>query len=254
MQPNDRPDGEFLAEGLRIIAEAKMAGIPLRLLGSVAIRLHSPEAVKALGDVARPLTDLDFITYGRMSAKVEKLLRGLGYEPGAGVAHLGRTRQIWEHPESRLHVDIFFDELRFCHAISFGETLEFDEFTITVSDLLLEKLQIVEINEKDLKDVCMLLRDHAVADRPGDHVDSSRLQSVLCRDWGFSHTFLNNLEKLKTFAVQWSVLAADRNTVVSRIDEIAETVNSAPKTLVWKARSVVGTRVRWYSEVEEVVR
>ena len=62
------------------------------------------------------------------------------------------SRHIYLHPETNLNIDVFSDELFFCHRIPFLGRLTLDSPTICTTDLLLEKMQIVEINLKDFKD------------------------------------------------------------------------------------------------------
>ncbi|NJN79776.1 MAG: hypothetical protein HC797_04490 [Anaerolineales bacterium] len=82
-----------------------------------------------------------------------------------------------------------------------------------------------------------------------------KILAELCsNDWGLYKTTSINLEKVGEI-VNKTALANEEKTVVSkRIQEIFNTFESMPKSLAWTLRDRVGTRVKWYIEVEEVGR
>ncbi len=47
---------------------------------------------------------------------------------------------------------------------------------------------------------------------------------------------------------------SDRSLILQRVHQILEAFEQMPKSLAWQMRDKVGTRVRWYTEVEEVRR
>jgi hypothetical protein len=47
---------------------------------------------------------------------------------------------------------------------------------------------------------------------------------------------------------------AKAQTIKRRLVTLQKAMDEAPKTMAWKMRAKVGTRVRWYEEVEEVQR
>jgi hypothetical protein len=128
-----------------------------------------------------------------------------------------------------------------------------DSPTIPVSDLLLEKMQIVELNVKDIKDTIILLLEHDLGSSANrEELDVSYLCRILKDDWGFYYTFTQNLHKLQSFIPTFAQIAEkDQATVQSRIEKLLESVENTPKTLRWKLRSKIGTRMRWYNEVTE---
>jgi len=256
MTTNSLPEERFLEEAFRILSEAEKRGIILRLLGSVAVKLHCPEFGRLYEAADRPLTDLDFMSYSRFNPVMRDFFTELGYTPNEGVIrYFGKYRHIYWHEEKSLQVDIFFDKLSFCHDIDFRQRLEIDRPTITVSDILLEKMQIVEINEKDLKDTVVLLREHEIANSSRETVDGKYVARLLADDWGFSYTFLTNLDKVRLYLEEFKPLAdEDRRVVAGRIEKLVDLIEKEPKGLKWKLRAKVGTKKRWYREVEEVVR
>ena len=139
--------------------------------------------------------------------------------------------------------------------------LELDSPTITLTDLILEKLQIHEINRKDLIDMIIVFLGHPVSanganDR--ESVDGSYISRILSDDWGFWYDSIANLNKAKSLAnelmAQGKLTNDQASTVGREVDRLVETANSAPKTKRWEVRSKVGTKKPWYREVEEVVR
>ena len=79
------------------------------------------------------------------------------------------NRYYFEHPETGLGVDVFMNELYFCHRIPFDGRLDLDRPTISTADLLLEKMQIVELNLKDITDTMVLMLEHPIANGQARH-------------------------------------------------------------------------------------
>ena len=72
-------DQDVVAEGSRLLARATEEGVPLRLLGGVAIKLRAPgELAPAF---ARSYADLDFVTSKKSAGLTSGLFRSEGYEP-----------------------------------------------------------------------------------------------------------------------------------------------------------------------------
>ena len=82
-----------------------------------------------------------------------KLMESLGYENDLQtMAMTGKTRQIYFGGKVPM-IDIFFDKLDYCHEVNYDGRLELDPWSVSLADILLQKLQIWEINDKDLKDI-----------------------------------------------------------------------------------------------------
>ena len=125
--------------------------------------------------------------------------------------------------------------------------------TITLADLLLTKLQVWEINRKDLGDTLCLLADHALSedDADAEGISLPRVRSVLGKDWGFCHTVERNTQKV---AALWSQepLPGAAHDVAAQVAAVQQAIEDAPKSRAWRLRSRVGERVRWYETPEEV--
>jgi len=251
---------EYVAEAEAVIAAASERGLHLRLLGALAVIKQCPGGVWLLEKTNRVLTDLDFMGYDKEIGKVETMFKDLGYEVlgGRGVTmDVWVGRRIFHDPSgSRRRVDVFLDRLDFCHPIELKGRLHLDPVTIPLTDLLLEKLQIVEINEKDLKDLVVLLLEHDVAEteEPG-RFDLSYIAELLCAEWGFYYTVSLNLDRIRRYMETIPELSSEQKALIaSRMDAIWQRVETAPKGLRWKLRARVGPARRWYKEVGEGYR
>jgi hypothetical protein len=237
------------------VGEAESTGIVLRMLGASAIRLHCPHNQSLLNALKRMITDIDFAAYGKQKTEVVRFLTEHGYRPRQHLtigAFVGR--EIFEHGDGT-HVDVFFDKLEYCHTIYFRNRLERDRPTIPLSELLLEKTQIVQINEKDLKDLAIMLLEHEIGDVDGETINAKEIAKTLSNDWGFYYTFTTNIAKVEDLIQKYEILTEENKKLIKqRIASLLEYVESEPKTTSWKLRARVGPRKKWYRDVEEVDR
>lgn len=242
---------QFLETTRQLIDEADKQGIELRLLGSIAFRLHCPKYVGHLDAMKRDLTDIDFAASGSDRRKIRAFFKRLGFiEDKDILVVMEGARYSFQHPRNGLGVDVFFDRLDFCHPIDLGDRLDLDSPTICLCDLILEKLQIVEIDEKDVKDLIVCFLEHDLGKDDRESIDGDYIAHVLSRDWGFWYTATTNLPKIKSFLGRYEALSeGERRTVVERIDRLLDRIEAEPKSLRWKARARIGTKVRWYKEV-----
>lgn len=254
------PTEAFLEQGRKIIDEASKAKIPLRLIGGVAIRVHSDEFVELakrlgrLGPNEQEYTDLDFMSYSKFRDTVRKFFESFGYRKRRTTLSSAATqRQIYFHPDGWFYADVFFDKLLAAnHPIDFRGRLELDSPTISLTDLLLEKLQIVSFSEKDLKDTLLLLRAHSVGEAQApETIDGHYVASLLAKDWGFWYTVTTNLNGLRKAVTEMASLnETEKSDITSKIGKLLELIEKEPKTSGWKMRSIVGAKKRWYEPVE----
>lgn len=256
----DLQHADFEKLALEIVDSAEKRGIHLRLLGAVAFRIHCPVHQGLQVSMKRVLTDLDFAAYYKQEKAIDKFfLQDMGYESQTAALTPGLMmgRKIYNDPtHERPHVDIFFDKLNMCHVVSWEKgRLELDKPTITLADLMLEKLQIVHINEKDVIDVMMLLREHEVGGTNNEVVNGVYIGKIMAKDWGFYYTSTTNLNKVKSMLGNYEALSSsDRDVIAGRIDGLLDAIEKEPKSVGWKVRAKVGTKKQWYNDVEEVER
>jgi hypothetical protein len=238
----------------RIIAAADAGGVTLRVLGSLGVSLHCPDASSLLPSFARTYADIDFAAYRREARAVSAVLTGLGYfeDRALTIATEGR-RGLYDQPLTGIHLDVFFDRLEFCHPIALDGRLDRDRPTIPLAELLLSKLQIVRINEKDVIDVILLLLEHPLATGDADTIDVDRVARLCAADWGLWRTCTLNLEKVVALARGYPQLGDDRRSrVIAQVDLLTERMAAEPKPLAWRARARIGDRRQWWTDVEEV--
>jgi hypothetical protein len=244
---------EYVERALDLVDQAAARGIQLRILGSLAYRLHCPANIALFEAMKRDLTDIDFAARGSQRKEIRTYLADRGFEIDRDllISTEGK-RYAFEEPSTGLIVDVFFDELYFCHPIPLADRLSLDSPTITPTDLLLEKMQIVEINPKDIKDSLVLLLEHPLQVGERDAIDHHYVAGILADDWGFYYTVSLNLARLGRELAGDSGLSPDQSEVVhTRIAELLEAIEAAPKSRKWKLRARVGPRKRWYQEVAE---
>lgn len=245
---------------LRSLCEAAQEqGVVLRGLGAVAVISHCQGQVPLLSRMQRHLTDLDVVGLSSQAGRMEPFFASLGYEVlgGKGVTvGMWNDRRIFTDPTGqRPDVDVFFDKLAFCHTIDFRKRLTIDFPTISLADIMLQKLQIVEINPKDLKDLIVLLLEHDFSSEDAsDCINSDYIAHLLAHDWGFYYTTSLNLTKILTTAGQWDLPEADRSLVRAKVEALRARIEREPKTMKWKMRARIGPRLQWYQDVGEGYR
>ena len=251
---NARPD--FLEEAQRIVNAAKNEDILLRLLGALAFHIHCPKFSYMQELLGRSFTDIDFASYRQESSKINKLFVELGYQYDVRVRAIFGSRLVfYDSSGTNRHCDVFLDKLEFCHDIDFEKRLEVDFPTIPLVELLLEKMQIVKINEKDIVDTMMLLREHEIGGSDNETINADRLSKLTSRDWGLWKTITVNLRKVQSATqANQKLTEEDRNDIDSKITALMKRIDDEPKSSGWKIRARIGEKRQWYRDVDELVR
>jgi hypothetical protein len=269
------PTEVFFQEAEKIVNEANAKSVPLRVLGGLGIAFHCREFrdfAKKLGRVGtgavegQEYSDIDFMSYRKHRDKIKELFDSMGYaKRRATLSSAASERQIYYHPKGWFYVDVFFDKLLVAnHPINFVGRLELDYPTATVTDILLEKLQMWEaFSVKDLKDCLILLKTHTVEENAQkESIDASYISKLLSEDWGFWYTATTNLKKIRKFVLEIEKLGAEAGIdpkrlksdelgeITGRIEKLLERIEREPKSFKWKMRAKVGTKQRWYNPVE----
>ena len=265
-------DTQFIKNAYSLVEEAEKEGIILRILGALAIRIHSGEfeelhiRLKRLGDNKQLFTDIDLIAYSKQRAEVRTFFENKkGYHIDRHVLmYHGNTRHIYYHPDTLFHIDVFFDQLEFCHDIYFGLNpgegrLELDSPTIPLADILLQKTQIHEINEKDIKDLLVLLRAHEIGQTDErEFINVKYLSELLADDWEFWYEVKLNLNTVQTFARKYAsdglISEEDYLNVDQKVNSIINSLETVEKTKQWQKRAKKGPQKKWWRDVEEISR
>lgn len=236
----------------KILDNADKQQIVLRVLGALAFRIHCPKFKHIAYALNRNLSDLDLAAYGKDADRISKLFTNLGYEEVLTVRLSSKgLRRKFHDKRSGVHLDVFFDVLQMCHDINLKNRLEIDYPTIPLTDLFLEKMQIVNLDLKDIIDTLILLREHDIGNGEKEIINVKYLASLCANDWGLWKTVTTNLDKTKNFALQIDILQGEDKTDITRkIDGILKAIEKEPKSALWRMRAKIGERKKWYREVE----
>jgi hypothetical protein len=206
--------------------------------------------------LGRPLNDdMDFVTYDGLGKPTRRFFTSLGYDPHVSMALSGTAmhRQIFYDKSGNKAVDLCLGTLKMSHVIDFSRRLEVDSPTVPLAELALQKLQIVEMREKDLQDMVILLCEHDVGQSDDETINADHMAKTLSKDWGFHHTATTNLRRIAEYAASNPAISkVDKDAVAARVQKLMDAIDAEPKTPMWKLRAKVGTAVKWYNVVEEV--
>jgi hypothetical protein len=242
-------DRDPMSIGVNLIQATDDANVTARLLGGVAIALHSPTA--RLPAFQRKYDDVDIVTDKRGRRKIDDVLAAAGFEPDVQFNNLhGLERRIY-HSEELGKLDVFIGEFSMCHTLSFDGRLEADHPTVALADLFLTKAQIYELNRKDALDILAILADHSLGTGDEDTVNVVRITDVCGKDWGMWRTVNKTLDAVEHIARTEPEMEMCRDTLVSRLVDLREEIDKAPKSAKWKMRNKVGERKAWYELPED---
>lgn len=243
---------DLVDEGERLLAIAHDQNAAFALLGGVAVRLHAPEVPDVLD---REYKDLDFAVPKGASGMAGKLLTDAGYEPQIVFnAMNGKERLLFHDTEHGRQVDVFVGAFRMCHEIPLSERLKPGERTVPLAELLLTKLQIIELNEKDVRDTVLLMHGHDVAEHDEDAINGARVAQLCAEDWGLWRTITRNLERSASHVDEYALPEDRRSLIKDRLHRLLARIEAEPKSRGWRMRDRIGERKRWYDLPEEVER
>jgi hypothetical protein len=247
---------DFLDEVHRITNAAKTERVLLRLLGALAFHIHCPKFSYMQEMLGRTFSDIDFASYRQESARITELFTELGYQHDTRVRAIFGSRLVfYDTGGTNRHCDVFLDKLEFCHDVVFKDRLELDYPTVPLVELLLEKMQIVKLNQKDVIDTIMLLREHEIGSSDDDIINADYLAHLTARDWGLWRTVTFNLENVGKVVQGLEKLSeVDKKDVNSKIAALRARIDREPKTGGWKIRARIGERKKWYRDVDELLR
>lgn len=245
---------DILDEMNRLIDAARVQEIFLRVIGGLAVRVQSRDYQKFF---VREYPDIDFVSTDKDRRKLEPFFQKMDYQPNKQFNILnGTRRQIYFDDSTGRRIDIFVGDFEMCHKLPMNGRLHLDPVTIPLTELLLSKAQIVQLNRKDALDIASLLLYNETG-KDDDHKINLDYIAQLCgQDWGLYKTTSINLKRVEDIinSEDLKVSKEERDTILGRIHKIQQTFDDMPKSVQWKMRDKVGTRVRWYEEVEEVAR
>jgi len=242
------PLRDMPSEAKRIVDAARSNDIQLRLLGGLAVRMHclNPELCE------RPYSDIDLMGLSSQSKNIEELFNDLGYVPDVqfNMLHGGQRLKFEDHQNNR-HAEVFLDKFRMDQTLDFRGRLGIHEYTISLTDLFITKIQVVKMDEKDFHDLFSLFRDNKIGVDDREGVINARYVAHLCaHDWGLYHTTLRNLGRLSEFYDYFKLDKSERESMDRKIWILRLMILEEPKGPVWKARDRLGERLPYHEEIE----
>ena len=245
---------DILDEMNRLLDASRANSLLMRAIGGLAIRVRSGNFQTFF---QREYHDLDFVVQESERKKIESFFQEMGYEANRQFNLLnGTKRQIYLDPDRDRHVDVFVGSFEMCHKLPMNGRLDLDPFTVPLAELLLSKAQIVELNHKDALDLASLLLHNETGRDDNGKINLNYIAKLCGQDWGLYKTTSINLKRVEEVVADkaLNLTEAERGLISRRISDIYKAFETMPKSLAWQMRDKVGTRVRWYEEVEEVRR
>ena len=207
---------DMVEEAVRVAEEADRRDVALRLLGGVAIKVRAHDGLEPAFE--REYADLDWITLKGKSTQVQRFFESLGYVPQTRFNTMyGRERLLYFDEKHDRQVDVLVGNFRMCHEIPFGDRMTMEPLTVPLAELLLTKLQIIELNEKDVGDALALLHDHPVGEQDGDTINAAHIAKLCASDWGLWRTFTANLEALNGYLNRFDLKDESKERITERV-------------------------------------
>lgn len=242
---------DVVDEAQRLASAAGEAGVPVRVLGGVAVSMHAPGGIPE--GLARPYRDIDVVTTSKGRRDTQRLLTSIGYEPNERFnAMNGAHRMVFYDLANERQLDVFVGEFRMCHKLPIADRLQLEPATVPLAELVLTKLQIVSLNEKDLRDIYAIVLEHEVAEHDEDTINAAYVASLLAGDWGLWRTSKGTLETARARLPDYDLDVSQRTILDDRLSRLWIRIDEEPKSLRWRSRARVGERTKWYEEPEEI--
>jgi hypothetical protein len=243
----------LVEEASGLIEQADLQGLKARLLGGIAIRLLLGERFDPAFE--RRHGDIDLVTSKKSAKGLAELIEQRGWVPAREFNALNGSRRLLFHdPYGPAQIDVFVEAFEMCHRLPLADELSAPGPSLPASDLLMTKLQIIELNDKDRSDCFALLNGCAIGDASPSMIDPARIASLTAGDWGLFHTFELNFARLREGVETGVVDSTEALVIAGAIDRITEAMDSAPKSRGWRMRARIGEKKQWYDTPEEVDR
>jgi len=220
-----------------------------RVLGGAAVYLQSPADGPLL---PRPINDIDVVTRRGTRSAVTEVLVGAGYVPDQMFNALHGARRLLFYDEANARkLDVFVGEFAMCHRIPIADRLEREPLTVPLAELLLTKLQIVQLTERDERDIYNLTYHHPVSSGDGTGIEADYVAQLCARDWGLWRTAKSTIERSRRDLDDHGLDSDARRIIADRLDELWRRIEAEPKSSRWRLRSRVGDKMKWFDEPEE---
>ena len=245
---HSEPLSDPVEEAERVIDAADDRELTVRLIGGTAINRHAESAREE--PFKRGYRDVDFVATREEESEVEEMMTELGYEAKERFNTMRRFRLEFFDPVNERKADYIIDRFDFCHTWGLRDRIGIDYPTVPIEDLLLSKLQIVEVSDRDVRDILAMLTDHPV-ERGDDteRIDPEYVADRCAGDWGLWRTVTYSLDRVEEY-VEDEDLPVDEDELAARIETLRTAIDDRSKSLRWKLRSIVGEHKQWYKRPE----
>lgn len=252
MTPDSPILSDVLDEARRLLDAATTQNVVIRLFGGTAVQLRVPGQIAPC--FVRVCRDIDLVTLNRKNREVARFLTSVGYEANERFNAInGAERMVFYDMAHQRQLDVFVGSFEMCHRIPVADRLHVGEDTLPLAELLLTKLQIFQLNRKDLIDIWCLLYYHDVtASDDGDTINGAVVAKILAGDWGLWRTVQQSIQIVRERLGELDIDDEGRSRIEDRLTKLWSMVEAEPKSLKWRSRSKVGERVKWYLEPEEI--
>lgn len=238
-------------EALRVYGAAQEQQVPVRLMGGIAVQLHSATALPE--SLVRTPKDIDIAVPRKSGEAAGELLERLGYEPNKRFNMMNRGRRaLFYDMDNERQLDVFVGGFEMCHTIPITDRIDVEPITLPLAELMLTKLQIVELNEKDQRDILALLFEHEVGESDAGTINAEYIAKLCANEWGLWRTAKLNVERSREALKVHDLDPTDRDRIAERLQSLWRRVDDEPKGTRFKMRDRIGDRKRWYEEPDEV--
>jgi len=238
-----------VAEARQLVSLAAEQGLVMRALGGVAVVLQSGDGQPRL---PRNVKDIDLAVARGSGKAASRVLGQASYLADEMFNALrGSRRLLYHDPRNGRHVDVFVGEFSMCHELPLTARLDRDPLTVPREELLLTKLQVVELTGNDQLDIYNLLYHHDVGEHDGAEISGPFIAALCARDWGLWRTCQLNIGRSLGNLGSSGLDPAEQKVVAGRLESLRGRIDAEPKTRRWRLRNQVGDKVRWYAEPEQ---
>ena len=243
------PNADIVLEADRLLGAAGEADVPVRLVGGLAVRAHLPPGTEPI--IVREYKDIDLVTLKGRGRAVSAFMTEQGYEADRVFNTTNGHRRLlyYDVPHQR-QVDVFVGAFEMCHSIPITDRIDLHPTAVPLAELMLTKMQIVELNAKDQSDIVTMLYHNDVGDGDDGMINAKRVGALCASDWGLWRTTKMNTERTRQALA--NAAPEVRDVAMPRLERLWQAIENAPKSGRWKMRNRVGDKVRWYEEPEEV--
>ena len=236
----------------QLINELGSDGVSARLLGGVAVALRCPVASPP-SPLARSYSDVDIAITRTSRRRLPEVMARLDFTAADRFNRMnGHVRQLYMSAQG-VELDVFVEHFKMCHELDLKGRLDVDRATLPLADLMLTKLQVAELTEKDVRDCAALVVDHDLTE-DDTGINVTRICAITGSDWGWWRTVTENLGKVIEHVDRLGLATDTTARAASTAGDLLLRIGTGPKTMRWKARARLGDRVAWREEPDEKPR